>query len=406
MIGLGSVVNTVHAVDFDIKIPEVNSEFPTDIAGTPTEKVSWWGSVTGLLSDGADAFADGTEYLWDGACRFFKGSYDAGEDLDTGVVDVIKDPSKLIDGLKAVWDDPNILVDAFIDPIKERIEKGDYAGAFGYGAVNLLEIFIGSKGATKVGKLSKVEKAIDTAGDVPTGSCFIAGTMIQTRDGKKPIEKIRVGDIVLARDEKSGKLGYKQVVHPFIREVDEIYKIFVSGHKIETTAEHPFWVEGKGWTKVKDLREQDQLLTSEGKQLPIQKIIVKKKHTTVYNIEVEGYHTYFVSDLGVFVHNKAMKKMIGADGVQVTSKTIWKEKGSKARIDVENPNPGKRPGQIHYQDANNVKYYFDPYAGTFYDQKTGKSAPKKVQKMLEDKDFVTKLNVGLTKYLGEEPFKP
>lgn len=34
--------------------------------------------------------------------------------------------------------------------------------------------------------------------------------------------------------------------------------------------------------------------------------------------------------------------MFGADGAQFTSKTVW-EKG-KARIDVENPNPGKRRG--------------------------------------------------------------
>lgn len=46
--------------------------------------------------------------------------------------------------------------------------------------------------------------------------------------------------------------------------------------------------------------------------------------------------------------------MLGANGVQVASKTIWK---GKERIDVENPNSGQRTGQIHYQ---NNKYYYDP----------------------------------------------
>src|SRR5690606_2162036 len=77
------------------------------------------------------------------------------------------------------------------------------------------------------------------------------------------------------------------------------------------------------------------------------------------------------------VGKKVAKNLFGSNGVKVTSKTIWKAKGSKARIDVENPNPGKRPGQIHYQDENNVKYYFDPERGVFYDQKTGEIAPKK-----------------------------
>ncbi|SFX09992.1 intein C-terminal splicing region/intein N-terminal splicing region/RHS repeat-associated core domain-containing protein [Thermoactinomyces sp. DSM 45891] len=135
-------------------------------------------------------------------------------------------------------------------------------------------------------------------------SCFTAGTLIATSVGEKPIEEIQIGDKVLAKDEKTGNLDYKKVVHLFEREVDEIYEVYVSDQKIETTAEHPFWVEGKGWTKVKDLREGDNLFTSKRKRLPIDKIVVKKKHTTVYNITVEGYHTYFVTDLNIFVHNK------------------------------------------------------------------------------------------------------
>ncbi|MBM6388008.1 MAG: hypothetical protein JSY10_29355, partial [Paenibacillus sp.] len=97
--------------------------------------------------------------------------------------------------------------------------------------------------------------------------------------------------------------------------------------------------------------------------------------------------------------------MFGANGTQVTSKTVWKEQGSKARIDVENPNPGQRPGQIHYQDANNKKYLFDPKKGLFVET-NGKIAPKSVNKMLENSEFLKKLNVGLTKYLGESPFIP
>ncbi|WP_192903101.1 hypothetical protein [Photorhabdus khanii] len=41
------------------------------------------------------------------------------------------------------------------------------------------------------------------------------------------------------------------------------------------------------------------------------------------------------------------------------SKTICKRVG-KERIDVENPNPGQRAGQLHYQDNQGNKYYYDP----------------------------------------------
>nr|WP_303740666.1 RHS repeat-associated core domain-containing protein [Lutispora saccharofermentans] len=96
--------------------------------------------------------------------------------------------------------------------------------------------------------------------------------------------------------------------------------------------------------------------------------------------------------------------MFGENGTQVISKTVWKEKGSQARIDVENPNPGQRPGQIHYQDANGKKYLFDPQKQVFVD-KNGNVAPKSVNANLNNPDFVKKLNVGLEQYLGEPGIK-
>ncbi len=98
-------------------------------------------------------------------------------------------------------------------------------------------------------------------------------------------------------------------------------------------------------------------------------------------------------------------KLFGSEGVRVSSKTVWKEKESKAHIDVENPNPGQRAGQIHYQDSNNTKYLFDPKKGSFIDL-NGNIAPKKVNALLKNKEFVKKLNVGLKKYLGEEEYNP
>ena len=34
--------------------------------------------------------------------------------------------------------------------------------------------------------------------------------------------------------------------------------------------------------------------------------------------------------------------MLGANGTKIFSSTVWKENGSKARIDIENPSPGKK----------------------------------------------------------------
>ncbi|MDQ0418984.1 hypothetical protein J2Z48_003209, partial [Croceifilum oryzae] len=123
-------------------------------------------------------------------------------------------------------------------------------------------------------------------------------------DGEKPIEDIQVGDKVLSKDEKTGKREYKKVTQLFKREVDQIYTVTVGKEKIETTAEHPFWVKDKGWVPVKNLQEGDLLEDENGKALPVEKISIKNEKTTVYNFEVEDYHTYYVSDTGIWVHNK------------------------------------------------------------------------------------------------------
>nr|WP_212813401.1 hypothetical protein [Erwinia rhapontici] len=87
--------------------------------------------------------------------------------------------------------------------------------------------------------------------------------------------------------------------------------------------------------------------------------------------------------------------MLGINGPTVPSKTLWMGKG-KERIDVENPAPGKRAGQIHYQDNSNKKYYYDPVTQTFPE------APKNVNDKLKDPAFKSALDKGMTKYLGEK----
>ena len=87
--------------------------------------------------------------------------------------------------------------------------------------------------------------------------------------------------------------------------------------------------------------------------------------------------------------------LVGENGAQTSSKTTW-QNGKTERIDVENPAPGERPGQIHYHDSDNNKWYYDIENNTFYNQKTGDLAPKSVQKLLKDNNFMK----GIKKALG------
>lgn len=40
------------------------------------------------------------------------------------------------------------------------------------------------------------------------------------------------------------------------------------------------------------------------------------------------------------------------------SKTVG-QNGATERVDVENPNPGKGDGNMHYHEPNNTKWYYD-----------------------------------------------
>jgi hypothetical protein len=124
-----------------------------------------------------------------------------------------------------------------------------------------------------------------------------------TFDGSKPIEQIQVGDRVLAKNDRTGSVDYKTVIWTFHHDVEELYLVTVGGHVIETTNNHPFWVSGKGWMHAEDMQVGDLLEKADGFTLKIEKIEVVEKHATVYNFTVAEHHTYFVSDLGIWVHN-------------------------------------------------------------------------------------------------------
>jgi YD repeat-containing protein len=108
-----------------------------------------------------------------------------------------------------------------------------------------------------------------------------------------------------AINEATGKTEAKEVVRVFERETDELVVIrLANGEEIRATPEHPFWVEGKGWTTAGNLRAVDRLTTTSSTSA-IASIEWQQTTAKVYNFEVKDHHTYFVSVRGadVWVHN-------------------------------------------------------------------------------------------------------
>ncbi len=113
----------------------------------------------------------------------------------------------------------------------------------------------------------------------------------------------------MSKNTDTGKLRLK-VVRTFVRESDELLHIHVNGEIITTTPEHPFYTPKNGWTEAIQLRAGDILLLSNGEYVVVEKIQheILETPVTVYNFEVEDFHTYYVGKNSILVHNTCGKR--------------------------------------------------------------------------------------------------
>ena len=137
--------------------------------------------------------------------------------------------------------------------------------------------------------------------------CFIAGTLIAIECGRIAIESIEVGDYVWATDPDTNETELKQVVNVFRNEATELVHVYIDGEEIVCTNEHPFYSPVKGWTSACKLKAGDIIVTLNGEYVIVECVQheILESPITVYNFEVEGFHTYYVgNENSVLVHNK------------------------------------------------------------------------------------------------------
>ena len=203
--------------------------------------------------------------------------------------------------------------------------------------------------------------------------CFPAGTLV---DGR-PIQDLRVGDTVTAFDEKTGGFEKRRVVRVFRNAAPKyMVRLTVPGHHVlYCTPGHPFWTR-RGWVEAARLQPNDEVLSTEDigsqegqlfKWVGLDSIEVYERGDFggpepsgddgfVYNIEVEGLHTYVAN--GVVVHNchhllaankwgKGVSLFPNARGLAVTATPVRADgrglgRGSDGLIDYMVQGPTKR----------------------------------------------------------------
>jgi hypothetical protein len=149
--------------------------------------------------------------------------------------------------------------------------------------------------------------------------CFATGTLVHTKGGLKPIEEVRVGDLVLSypddhrtpdRFRSEDEYTYKKVTRVFVTDDQPLHRLIVSNlasgdrETLYVTGNHPFYCNGTGWTPVSKMRRAGDVLEN----FRFGNLIVYRNYPDagsgkVYNFEVEDFHTYYVGKEGVWVHN-------------------------------------------------------------------------------------------------------
>ena len=99
---------------------------------------------------------------------------------------------------------------------------------------------------------------------------------------------------------------HKKVVRLFRNETKEWFHVHISGKEIICTGGHPFYVAGKGFAEANKLKKSDKLLLSDGKTVIIEAIEIEElaNPETTYNFEVADFHTYYVTENKILVHNR------------------------------------------------------------------------------------------------------
>ena len=99
---------------------------------------------------------------------------------------------------------------------------------------------------------------------------------MHVRGGVKAIDELRAGDWVLsAAEDGTGTPDYRRVTNSFVHQGKTLRHISTyapekaTQYFVSATDDHPFWVEGKGWTRADELGRHTLLRGIDGSAIRI-----------------------------------------------------------------------------------------------------------------------------------------
>jgi len=178
------------------------------------------------------------------------------------------------------------------------------AGLFGVGNIKAV------MGAGRAATIAEEASVGCPGGGCGAGrpSCFVKGTLVSTTRGLKPIEDVVVGDSVASRHESDLSSAWKpvlQLIHNYDKQILRLVLSDSMGYfdTLNATPEHPFHIYHGTWKAAGRLVVGDSINRLNGTWLKVVSSEYLLKHEDTYNFEVADYHSYFVGNLGAWVHN-------------------------------------------------------------------------------------------------------
>ena len=185
----------------------------------------------------------------------------------------------------------------------------------------------------KNGTIDVAHSSVNVAKIKPKTCSFRGDMEVKTEQGYKPIESIKVGDKVYAKNELTGQMTYQRVqahynnpydftvyvevideqgkhqtivsnkIHPFFTQVNQ-------GELVPSSEGHHYngEIQNAQWVDAQNLKAGYKLLSEHNQWQTVKSVSIKAEKLSAYNLTVENDHTYFIkgsnsySD-GVWVHN-------------------------------------------------------------------------------------------------------
>ncbi len=262
--------------------------------------LSWWNPERWV-----NAIKVAENVITDYALGLLEGAGNQAEEL----LAIIKNPGVLAQVAAAFIESPKAFLEQLFDGLVEDAETLIKCGPKDIGRIigeNLNPVVV----LKIVGKLSKLAKIDggplaeyrDKLERQIACASFPAGTPVSTPEGLRAIESLAPGDRVYARDDTRYIDQPQEITQRFNRIADGYQRIETEQGTITTTPEHPFWVQGKGWTEAKDLEWEDPIATRSGDLVAYGNTYIDKP-VRVYNFSVANTPNYFAGDIEAWVHN-------------------------------------------------------------------------------------------------------